>query len=398
MLALTGTADSKTQDVIISQLAMNNPTLLFISPNRNNLRITVVKSKKDQIFFYLLWLVKVIKEKSVETPKTIIFCNGTLNDIATIFNFLLLELKDMAYTPASVRNSENCIIGIYHSLTFEKYKERVMKSFKENGKKRVVIASTALCMGINFPDIRYVIHWGPPRNLLDYHQQSGRAGRDGKPANIIIFYYGQQTSFCEQNVKDFVNETGCYRIAAYKPFDNKVQSVVPAHDCCNNCAQMCRCGGDMCAVHPPLHDCKPDQTEVPQVAISRPVSEVDKQDLESGLYEVVNLICDTMRLLDLNTTPPDYIKQLVEGIMERAHVIFTVNDIVEYYPVFSIHHALKIIELFNEIFEDIPNLDTMVEVFGLEQISMPTADFSLLEHYNFEESIDDEVFVNDEDL
>ena len=37
-----------------------------------------------------------------------------------------------------------------------------MKSFKENGKKRVVIASTALCMGINFPDIRYVIHWGPP--------------------------------------------------------------------------------------------------------------------------------------------------------------------------------------------------------------------------------------------
>lgn len=154
----------------------------------------------------------------------------------------------------------------------------------------------------------------------------------------------------------------------------------------------------MCTVRPALHDCKPDQTEVPQVAISRPVSEVDKQDLESALYEVVNLICDTMRLLDLNTTPPDYIKQLVEGIMERAHAIFTVNDIVEYYPVFSIHHALKIIELFNEIFEDIPNLDTMVEVFGLEQISMPKEDFSLLEHYNFEESNDDEVFINDEDL
>jgi ATP-dependent DNA helicase RecQ len=124
---------------------------------------------------------------------------------ATIFNFLLLELKEKAYVPVSTRSSDNCIIGIYHSLTLEKYKERVVKSFKGDGKKRVVIASTALCMAINFPDVRYIIHWGPPRNLLDYHQQSGRAGRDGKPANIIIVYYGQQTSFCEQNVKDFVN-------------------------------------------------------------------------------------------------------------------------------------------------------------------------------------------------
>ena len=157
-------------------------------------------------------------------------------------------------------------------------------------------------------------------------------------------------------------------------------------------------GGNMCTVCPALHDGKPDQTAVPQVAISGPFSEVDKQDLESGLYEVVNLIFDTMRLLDLNTTPPDYIKQLVEVIMERAHAIFTVNDIVENYPVFSSHHALKIIELFNEIFEDIPNLDTMVEVFGLEQISMPKGDFSLLEHYNFKESNDDEVLINDKDL
>ena len=59
---------------------------------------------------------------------------------------------------------------------------------------------------------------------------------------------------------------------------------------------------------------------------------------------------------------------------------------------------MKIIDLFNEIFKDIPNLDTMVEVFGLEQISMPKADFSLLEHYNFETPNDDEVFINDEDL
>lgn len=100
---------------------------------------------------------------------------------------MLLKLKEKAYVHADSRNANNCIIGIHHSFTLEKYKERVVKSFKTDGKKRVAIASNALCMGINFPDVRYIIHWGPPRNLLNYHQQSGRAGRDGKPSMLSLF-------------------------------------------------------------------------------------------------------------------------------------------------------------------------------------------------------------------
>ncbi len=135
VLTLTGTADSKTQNVIISELAMKIPVKLFISPNRENLRISVVKCSKDKLLCHLLWLVKLMEPKGLDTPKTIIFCNGTLNDMATIFNFLLLKLKDKAYVPAFTRNADNCIIGMYHSLTLEKYKDRVVKSFKENGKK-----------------------------------------------------------------------------------------------------------------------------------------------------------------------------------------------------------------------------------------------------------------------
>ena len=45
-------------------------------------------------------------------------------------------------------------------------------------------------MVVNFPDVRYVVHFGPARNLLDFHQQAGRAGRDGNPSDIIVLFYG----------------------------------------------------------------------------------------------------------------------------------------------------------------------------------------------------------------
>ena len=141
MLALTGCADTKTQKTIISKLALNNPTKLFISPNRRNLRISVIKRKKSLIFDNLLWLIELVKKNGAQTRKTIIFCNGTLNDIATLFNFLLLKLGNEAY-----KNSENCVYtnGIYHSLTLAKYKERLVKPLETDGKKRIAIASTAL--------------------------------------------------------------------------------------------------------------------------------------------------------------------------------------------------------------------------------------------------------------
>lgn len=183
-------------------------------------------------------------------------------------------------------------------------------------------------MGINFPDIRYIIHWGQPRNLLDYHQQSGRAGRDSKPSNVIIVYHGQQASFCEQDVKEFVHALGCYRIPAYKPFDHNIESIMPAHDCCNNCASTCQCEGNNCTIQQPQHDLEPAHVEVPSPVMTRPVSELDKEDLESGLKEVVNLIFPTLKLLDQNILSPDYVNELVKSLVERSNRIFTVKDIM----------------------------------------------------------------------
>ena len=129
--------------------------------------------------------------------------------------------------------------------------------------------------------------------------------------------------------------------------------------------------------------------------MTRPVSDCNREDLQDGLFEVINLIFNTLTLPDAH---PDYTKQLVESILEKSHTIFKVNDIVDHLPVFSIQHALKIVELFNEIFQDIPNLDTMIEVFGQQDthkhtISMP------IELYNFDKSDDgDDLFTFDDDF
>ena len=58
---------------------------------------------------------------------------------------------------------------------------------------------------------------------MDQLQEGRRAGRNGEPAHVIIIYHGRQLSHCNSDVKEFINTNGCYRVAAYCPFDSMVK-------------------------------------------------------------------------------------------------------------------------------------------------------------------------------
>ena len=75
-----------------------------------------------------------------------------------------------------------------------------MEQFKSCGLKHLIIATIALCMGVNFLDICFIINWGPARSILDQHQEAGRAGRDGKRANVVVI------NFIMGNKLDIVNK------------------------------------------------------------------------------------------------------------------------------------------------------------------------------------------------
>ena len=210
---------------------MKTPSRLFVSPKRLNLRLSVKKVARTSMLDQLDWIVDVVKQFGKNTPKTIIFCD-TMYSIASVYNYVLTNLQGQAFYPMHSKKREDCILGIFHSLTHKRYKERLLNSLKYSGTKRVAIATTALCMGVNFPDIGHVVMFGPARSLLDLHQEEGRAGRDGFQSNVVIYYYGQQLSHCEMDARDFLKSRGCYWVARLAPFDANIVPSPPAHSCC----------------------------------------------------------------------------------------------------------------------------------------------------------------------
>lgn len=71
--------------------------------------------------------------------------------------------------------------------------------------KKTVIATTALGMGVNFLDVKYIVHADPERSLVDYNQAAGRAGRNGQCTHDIVIYHGNQLAQCSLEVKEFVH-------------------------------------------------------------------------------------------------------------------------------------------------------------------------------------------------
>jgi len=261
---------------------MRNYTRLFVSPNRENLKFVVEKVSKETMLEELDWIIELVKEKGLEIPKIIIFCS-TLYAIGSVVNYMMLKLNKLAFYPTSSKEMEHCIVGIYHSSTLPKYKERVLNSFKSNGTKRIAVATTALSMGVNFPDVRYVVMYGPPRSILDFHQEAGRAGRDGTNSYVILSYYGQQITHCEDDMRMFLKSTGCRRVAAYSSLDQEISPKLPGHECCDYCSSTCECDHDICNQPKPYERKQVVETkEVP----SRTVSETEKKALEESLKEL----------------------------------------------------------------------------------------------------------------
>lgn len=182
ILALTATADVTTRKDILTQLQLHQPNIHIDSFDRPNIRLTMADKYNG-----IQQALGYIKKRGVESG--IIYCNSRW------------QVENVTKSLASA--GVNC--AAYHAGLESEVRNNVQENFAKDN-IQVVVATIAFGLGINKLNVRYVIHFDPPRTLESYYQEIGRAGRDGLAAEALFLHDDKDVQRIIKRINDNEDE------------------------------------------------------------------------------------------------------------------------------------------------------------------------------------------------
>ncbi|XP_066272590.1 ATP-dependent DNA helicase RecQ-like [Branchiostoma lanceolatum] len=371
ILALTASADTQSRERVISLLNMQGARRITVSPNKENIRLSIVKLPKNNMKCFD-WVVKTVRDDGVAAPQMIIYCRS-LKTTGDVHQYLLSELGQDAWVDGDPkRRMKNCFIGIYQGNTLPKYKQYAASSLNGDGNCRVVIATTSLSMGLNFPNISYVIMYGPPEDAEGILQQVGRAGRGGSFVNAVLYYHGVQLINVDKAVKGLLktSPSDCLRKALYGLFEDSPISVEPGHKCCTHCHRTCTCAGEACETPFPSSESFINIVKLP--TRYRNVDPEDRILIRENLQDYrTYLLANTTHLYTNAEACTGFSDELIDLVVDNCTHIFDLDYIVTHLPVFYGEHAKEILRIMYEVFGDIEYVEASV----LESFEDPDIDY-----------------------
>lgn len=183
MMAMTATATPRVKADVIAHLSLDRTNLkqFEMSFNRPNLHYHV-RSKKKNVLEEISTFIKTHHRGECG----IIYC---------------LSRKQCEDVAKLLSNQHGIESQHYHAGLKADVRERIQRKWQQN-KFKVIVATIAFGMGIDKADVRFVVHHTLPKSLEGYYQETGRAGRDGKHSNCVLYYRYEDSKFLSKMIEE----------------------------------------------------------------------------------------------------------------------------------------------------------------------------------------------------
>jgi ATP-dependent DNA helicase RecQ len=197
-LALTATATPYVRSDIIQQLGLTKPQTFVSGFDRPNLSIEVVHTERErQKFAHIKGLAQRINGSGIIYAST----RKSVEQVG-------MKLKDAGLS-----------VVTYHAGMTDSNRIKAQDDFM-SGRKQMIVATNAFGMGIDKPDIRFVVHYQMPGSIEAYYQEIGRAGRDGLPSTCVLLF-----NYADKNTHDFFIEGSDPNISVVKQVYDSLAST-----------------------------------------------------------------------------------------------------------------------------------------------------------------------------